>query len=480
MSADHKAKPLTTFEERAPTHLSWLSLAGWTIYFSMADVVFFFLSSVSCTILCSTKVTDRSFIISYQGNDAKIKMAATSDNDNDIFVSAPGKVILHGEHAVVYGKNALATSLNLRTYLRLTSLEERVVKLHLPDIGLNQSWDVDALEEKFADLLGTDPKDCRPPSDEELARLESVDGYRVEDGTRGKALLGFVYLYLRIVGGKGQKLAGCHALVISQLPTGAGLGSSAAFSVCVAAALLQKVGAISANNHASDTKDSQNRLSKLDLDLVNLWAFEVERLIHGTPSGIDNSVSVFGGALRFCKKPEVTITPLDTMPQLRILLVNTKVPRSTMELVAGVRKKLDKHPSIIEPILDLIEKVALKGEAILQSMTSSDDGIADLEELIDMNQDFLSILGVSHPSLQQVCLLTSQHGLHSKLTGAGGGGCAFTLLRPDTPAHSVEAICGKLQECGYEAWETCLGGVGVVCHGSEVTGQGFCLPEQMK
>lgn len=55
-----------------------------------------------------------------------------------------------------------------------------------------------------------------------------------------------------------------------------------------------------------------------------------------------------------------------------------------------------------------------------------------LQELIDMNQHHLNALGVGHASLDQLCRVTMAHGLHSKLTGAGGGGCGITLLRPGT------------------------------------------------
>ena len=390
-----------------------------------------------------------------------------------IFVSAPGKVILHGEHAVVYGKTALATSLNLRTFLRLTPTTDGKVTLQLPDIDLNQTWELDNLKKTFHDLLGKDPADCRQPSNEQIDKLKTIDGYHDEDGTKGMALIAFVYMYLSITGAK--ELEGCNVLVVSQLPPGAGLGSSAAFSVCLAASLLQKVGAIKSFDG--------NTMSRLDLDLINKWAFEGERLIHGNPSGIDNSVSVFGGALRFKNKPQVTITPLDKMPQLRILLINTKVPRSTKDLVAGVRRKLDRYPSIINPVLESIDNLAIASESVLKEMASSPaaDKMLQLEELVDMNQNFLSILGVSHSSLQQICLVTSQYGLDSKLTGAGGGGCAFTLLRSDTPAHSVEAICSKMNDFGFEAWETCLGGVGVVCHERQedlVKGE-FRAPEEI-
>uniref|UniRef100_A0A670ZYA5 Mevalonate kinase n=1 Tax=Pseudonaja textilis TaxID=8673 RepID=A0A670ZYA5_PSETE len=79
-----------------------------------------------------------------------------------------------------------------------------------------------------------------------------------------------------------------------------------------------------------------------------------------------------------------------------------------------------------------------------------------LPDLVDINQHLLNGIGVGHALLDRVCEVTSSHGLHSKLTGAGGGGCAITLLRP-------EAI-RDLTHCGFECWETVIGAPGVSAH----------------
>ena len=63
--------------------------------------------------------------------------------------------------------------------------------------------------------------------------------------------------------------------------------------------------------------------------------------------------------------------------------------------------------------------------------------LCGVQELIDMNQGLLSSLGVSHPSLERVVEVTAKHGLHTKLTGAGGGGFAFSLITPNTDREKV-------------------------------------------
>ncbi|OWK14054.1 MVK [Cervus elaphus hippelaphus] len=86
------------------------------------------------------------------------------------------------------------------------------------------------------------------------------------------------------------------------------------------------------------------------------------------------------------------------------------------------------------------------------------------QELIDMNQHHLNALGVGHASLDQLCRVTTAHGLHSKLTGAGGGGCGITLLRPDLARPEVEAAKRALRDCGFDCWETSIGAPGVSVH----------------
>lgn len=84
-----------------------------------------------------------------------------------------------------------------------------------------------------------------------------------------------------------------------------------------------------------------------------------------------------------------------------------------------------------------------------------------LEELIDINQHHLNVIGVGHSSLDKLCQVTAAYGLHSKLTGAGGGGCGLTLLRPDANPSVVEASKRALKDLGYDCWETNIGGSGV-------------------
>ncbi|XP_070927259.1 mevalonate kinase isoform X4 [Macaca nemestrina] len=400
-----------------------------------------------------------------------------------LLVSAPGKVILHGEHAVVHGKVALAVALNLRTFLRLQPHSNGKVDLSLPNIGIKWAWDVARLQ--LLDTSFLEQGDATTPTPELVEKLKEVAGLPDDCAvTESLAVLAFLYLYLSICR-KQRALPSLDIVVWSELPHGAGLGSSAAYSVCLAAALLTVCEEIP--NPLKDG-DRVNRWTKEDLELINKWAFQGERVIHGNPSGVDNAVSTWGGALRYqqgkissLKSKQESITscvPDDAAlgsrngemklrpPALQILLTNTKVPRNTRTLVAGVRNRLLKFPEIVAPLLTSIDAISLECERVLGEMgeAPAPEQYLVLEELIDMNQHHLNALGVGHASLDQLCQVTRAHGLHSKLTGAGGGGCGITLLKPGLEQPEVEATKQALTSCGFDCWETSIGAPGVSIH----------------
>lgn len=377
-----------------------------------------------------------------------------------LLVSAPGKIILHGEYAVVYGKVALAVALNLRTFLRLQPQSNGKLDLNLPNIGIKRTWDVAKLQ--LLDTSFLEQGDFTVLTEEQVEKLKEVAGFP-EDCTEHErlAVLAFLYLYLSICR-KQRALPSLDIVVWSQLPAGAGLGSSAAYSVCLAAALLTACEEI-----PNPLKDGEaaNRWAAEDLELINKWAFQGEKVIHGNPSGVDNSVCTWGGALRY---QQGKISSIKRPPSLKILLTNTKVPRSTKALVASFRNKMLKFPEIVTPLLTSINAISLECERVLGEMTGAPapEHYLLLEELIDVNQHSLNALGVGHTSLDQLCRMTMAHGLHSKLTGAGGGGCGITLLRPDLESPKVEAVKQALTSNGFDCWETSIGAPGVSIHSS--------------
>ena len=365
-----------------------------------------------------------------------------------LVVSAPSKVILHGEHAVVYGKTAVAASLDLRTRMTIKPHLTHVV-VNFPDVGLSDCWTVDQLKELFKHR----PKD-KIEDEVDLVYLDKIHDFLGTDQSnlRMASVICFLYLYSVMVS---PDIITMEILVESEIPLGAGLGSSAALSVCLSAGLtgvLHQVKSLEKNifNHLSNTAKK---------DVCRL-AFLSEKILHGTPSGIDNSVSTYGG---LCKFSDGVLTPLPTTSTLSILLVNTNVERNTKDLVNKVRLKFDSHPKIIKPVLESIDGVSEAFLALLENMGSSNSTATyrEMEELIDYNQALLQSLGVNHPALQDICNTVRQFGMHGKLTGAGGGGFAFALVPPNIPEKSIELARQTLEGAGYTCCSTQVGGAGV-------------------
>lgn len=316
----------------------------------------------------------------------------------------------------------------------------------------------------FVHTTGTE--DSSPvPSPAQLEKLkEAVDFAEITASSDTdpdcQAVLCFLFLYLSICRNQ-RVLPSMTITVSSDLPPGAGLGSSAAYSVCLATALLTVCGEISSPLEAGEP--SSDRWTSEDLELINKWAFRGEQVIHGNPSGVDNSVSTWGGALRY---QQGKAAPIKRPPALSILLTYTRVPRSTKILVARVQSRLQKFPDVVSPLLSSMDAISRECQRVLEEMVTAPapEHYLELEELIDMNQHHLNALGVGHTSLDQLCQVTRAHGLHSKLTGAGGGGCGITLLRPDLERPEVEATKQALRSLGFDCWETSMGGPGVLVH----------------
>ncbi|SMN22102.1 similar to Saccharomyces cerevisiae YMR208W ERG12 Mevalonate kinase, acts in the biosynthesis of isoprenoids and sterols, including ergosterol, from mevalonate [Maudiozyma saulgeensis] len=358
--------------------------------------------------------------------------------------SAPGKVIIFGEHSAVYNKPAVAAAASsLRSYLLVKPMEsidddEPVLQLNCPNLQFTFNWSMNQL------LSIIDSHDLQKDTDTvQLSNslLNIIDTQllsEINNPLQRSAAQCFLYLYLSIV--PRDKRTPLQFSLISTLPVGAGLGSSASISVALAQAFLKL-----------------NSVTLQDKSLINQWAFIGETCMHGTPSGIDNTIATFGGALQFTKGDPMGPKELHPIKPIVAVLTYTKIPRSTKVLVEGVRELYNTMPTIIEPLLDSMATVALKGSTALEN-----GQLEEVLQLVRINHGQLVSLGVSHPGLEVIRNLTTDLKIgETKLTGAGGGGCALTFLNNSATTIDVEQFRNTLQEkFNYQTFETALGGFG--------------------
>ncbi|CDP20121.1 unnamed protein product [Coffea canephora] len=373
---------------------------------------------------------------------------------------APGKIILAGEHAVVHGSTAMAAAIDLYTYVSLRfptpSDNDDTLKLYLKDMDLEFSWPVGKIKEAIPELgsfSASSPMSCSLETTKAIAAL--VDEQNIPEAKIGLAsgISAFLWLYISIHGCKPAK-----ATVNSELPLGSGLGSSAAFCVALSAALL----ALSDSVKLDFGHQGWQIFGDSELDLVNKWAFEGEKIIHGKPSGIDNTVSTYGNMIKF-KSGE--LTRIKTNMPLKMLITNTKVGRNTKALVAGVSERTARHPTAMAAVFNAVDSISNEMATIIQSPVSDDLAITEkeekLEELMEMNQGLLQCMGVSHASIETVLRTTLKFKLSSKLTGAGGGGCVLTLLPTLLSGTVVDKVIADLESCGFQCLIAGIGGKGM-------------------
>ena len=311
--------------------------------------------------------------------------AVHASGDNVGVGVAAAKVILLGEHAVVYDKHAIALPLPEAVTARTRETDEDV-QISIPEWNIEQRIAVgDNAEGDVAEAMALI-----------LQRLNVHD-------------------------------RGFHIDVRTTVPVAMGLGSSAALVVAVIRSL--------------------NELLRLDVDdqEINNIAFDCEKLAHGTPSGIDNTLAVYGRPILFCKSASPMFTALSPARFPPLVIASSKSRGSTLEQVAGVRKRYEANTQIYTSIFDDIDQLSLAGAAALQQ-----GDYVTLGSVMNVCQGLLNAIQVSTPDLEAMVDIARNSGaIGAKLTGGGGGG-AIVALCPG----ATDEVAGALRSAGYSIVQT--------------------------
>jgi mevalonate kinase len=279
--------------------------------------------------------------------------------------SAPGKVFLFGEHAVVYGKPGIAMAIKPRVFVTV--------------------------------------RDTKRPS---RAKSPYIDGC-----FEAMNVLGSVYIN-------------------SQIPSSSGLGSSAAVTVATLSAI-----------------NDEFKMNKTREEIADM-AFEIEKKVQkGRASPTDTTVSTYGGIVLITGGSRRRLPPQN----MHLVIGDSLVSHSTARMVEQVAELKNKHPSIVDPVLDAIEGVTMSAIHHLSNPR-------ELGRYMNMNHALLEVLGVGHPQLARLVLAARSAGAFgAKITGAGGGGCMVALC----PKPVKHRVARAIESCDARAIVTGIDTEGV-------------------
>jgi mevalonate kinase len=289
--------------------------------------------------------------------------------------TAPGKIILFGEHAVVYDRPAIAVPINKvrarATILANLQAESGEVLIQAPDINL----------EAYLNNLSDD----HPLAIAIWSVVHELGAFR---------------------------LPACTIQISSTIPIASGMGSGAAISVAVIRSISAFLG------------------KRLSDNIVSELAYEVEKIHHGTPSGIDNTVITYNKPIFFQQGSPIHLLNLN-MP-FTLVIADTGKKSPTSITVGNVRKQWLSNKRYYEEIFDEIGQITSSARTIIEKGEP-----ALLGNLMNENHQLLQALDVSSPELDHLVHTANLAGaLGAKLSGGGGGGNMIALVDPQL-AHTI-------------------------------------------
>mgnify|MGYP001358993679 FL=1 len=299
-----------------------------------------------------------------------------------------GKVVLLGEHSVVYGRHAIAAPIPITVRALIEDREEGIV-LMIPRWGVEY------------ELAGnvTEQRSFERPAGVILDKL-------------------------------GLSNRGMCIEVFPDVPRSMGLGGSAAIAVAIVRAL-----------------DRHYRIGLSDED-VNRLAYESEKIAHGSPSGLDNTLACYAKPIVFRPGDPPLVEPLNIRKPIPAVIGITGREGLTAKTVGRVREAWRQDKKLYERIFDEIDTLVLSAVKAIQ-----DEDIKVLGELMNVNHGMLNALQVSTPELEQLVEIARKNGaLGAKLTGGGGGGSIIAVCDGET-----EPVISAIKDAGFQAISVNLG-----------------------
>lgn len=327
--------------------------------------------------------------------------------------SAPGKIYLFGEHAVVYGETAIACAIDLRTRVRAEISDSVVIQSQIGRTGIDFEKHpyISSAIEKIREIVPV--KKGSPVKGVYLDIDSDIDSGL--GSSTAVTIASTVVEKMRKI----TPVKGVYLNIDSDIPIGSGLGSSAAVTIASIGALNELFGC------------------GLSLDEIAKLGHEIEIEIQGAASPTDTYVSTFGGVVTIPDRRKLRT------PECGIVIGDTRVFSSTKKLVADVRKLRESYPKLIEPLMASIGQISKIGEPLVLA-----GDYPSIGRLMNVNQGLLDALGVNILELSRLIYAAREAGAFgAKITGAGGGGCMIAL----TASDKCTQVAGAIAKAGGKA-----------------------------
>jgi mevalonate kinase len=298
---------------------------------------------------------------------------------------APGKVILFGEHAVVYGRPAIAVPV---TQVRACA--------DVRDLPSGHGFVIRARDLDLQHRMATPLREEHPAYPLEATIRHTLEWLKIEQAPD------------------------LTLTVASTVPIARGLGSGAAVATAIVRALSQHLG------------------YALTPQQVSELVYQTEIIHHGTPSGIDNTVIAFEQPVYFVKEHPIEI--LHVGKPFWLVIADTGIASPTKVAVGDVRRSWQSDSEKYEALFDRMRAIAVQAR---QALAHGD--ITVMGTLMDENQQLLEAIDVSSPELEQLIQAARQAGaMGAKLCGAGRGGNMIALVA----SEAAPTIATALREAG--------------------------------
>ena len=336
--------------------------------------------------------------------------------------SAPGKIILFGEHFVVHGTPAILAAIDKRVTVTTTFTENKTIRVNSEMV------------------LGTLEVPTHIPADKLRHPIVELP-FRP-----------FIYLANKMINSH-QDVNGLEITINSDIPIGVGLGSSSACCVAAAASICGLFKELSSSGASGCGKDTQKAVGdeKEEREKISRMSSEAEETIFPDTSGADCKVCQYGGIIEYHGHNGVIVflssaRSVSYEISANLLIVNSMIQHSTKRSVEKVRKFKENNEKRFSELCDLVTKLIGDYEpgGVLDNMKNND--VTTLGLKMTENQKYLEEIQVSNDTLRDMISSLKEISLGTKITGAGDGGCIIALVE-DENLDKVPTLLPKNKEC---------------------------------